>query len=387
MASVTSTGIVENYDYGLNLSIAPNSLLARTQQTTPSPSPSERAQISPDGKIRSSIASLEDAAALLARADAWSATQTFSSDDATVSALSEAGAQNGQYRVSVDAIATAQTVTSANFSSLSTVVGLDSLSIQLGSWNSAQSTFATNPNWPKASVMLGPRDDSIERVRDKINAAGVGVVAAVISDATGSRLVLRSTASGQSNGFKVEVSPPAAESTLGLQITQNAQDAKLSINGKSMASPSNVIDLPAEGLQLTLKQPSSTPVMVQVSADTAGMSQNVREFARTYNDLAEQVARSDTDSRTLHSARALQKSLLTQLSDKRTNAMGLSLSEEGLLNLDEARLTQSFESDRTPLYNLSNLASRVLPQPSVEGSVDGVSRQGLDTLYAAEKSN
>lgn len=386
MASVTSTGIVENYDYGLNPSIAPNSLLARTQQTTTPLSPSERAQISPAGKLRSSIASLEDAAALLARADAWSATQTFSSDNTTVSALSAVGARNGQYRVSVDAMATAQTVTSANFSSLSTVIGLGSLSIQLGNWNTAQSTFATNPNWPKASVMMGPRDDSIERVRDKINAAGVGVVAAVISDATGSRLVLRSTASGQSNGFKVEVSPPAAESTLGFQITQNAQDAKLSINGKSMTSPSNVIDLPTEGLQLTLKQPSSEPVMIQVSADTAGMSQNVRDFAGAYNDLAEQVAKSDTDSGILQSARALQKSLLTQLSDKRTNAMGLSLSDEGLLNLDEALLKQSFESDRTPLYSLSSLASRVLPQSSVISNADGASRQGLDALYAAEKS-
>jgi flagellar hook-associated protein 2 len=126
MASVTSTGIVENYDYGLNPSIAPNSLLARTQQTTTPLSPSERAQISPAGKLRSSIASLEDAAALLARADAWSATQTFSSDNTTVSALSAVGARNGQYRVSVDAMATAQTVTSANFSSLSTVIGLGS---------------------------------------------------------------------------------------------------------------------------------------------------------------------------------------------------------------------------------------------------------------------
>lgn len=386
MASVTSTGIAENYDYGLNQSIAPNSLLARTQQTTLLPSPSERAQISQDGKLRSSIASLEDAAALLARADAWSATQTFSSDNTTVTAQSGTGARNGQYRVSVDAIATAQTITSANFSSLSTVVGLDSLSIQLGNWNSAQSTFATNPNWPKANVMMGPRDDSIERVRDKINAAGVGVVAAVISDATGSRLVLRSTTAGQSNGFKVTVTPPAAESTLGFQITQNAQDAKLSINGKSMTSPSNVIDLPAEGLQLTLKQPSSVPVMIQVSADTAGMSQNVRDFARTYNNLAKQVARSDTESGTLQSARALQKSLLTELGDTRTDAMGLSLSDEGLLSLNEALLNQSFVSDRTSLYSLSSLASRVLPQSSANGNADGASRQKLDALYAAEKS-
>lgn len=386
MASVTSTGIAENYDYGLNQSIAPTSLLARPLQTTTAPALGESTLISSAGKLQSSIASLEDAAALLARADAWSATQAFSSDSTTVSALSESGARIAQYRVSVDAIATTQTVTSANFSSLSTVVGLDSLSIQLGNWNSTQSTFATNPNWPKASVMMGPRDDSIERVRDKINAAGVGVVAAVISDATGSRLVLRSTTSGQNNGFKVTTTPPAAESALGFQITQYAQDAKFSLDGKSMTSPGNVIDLSTEGLQLTLKQPSSEPVMVQVSSDTAGMRQNVRNFVRAYNGLAEQMSRSDPDTRALQSARALQQSLLTQLRDEQTNAIGLSLNNEGLLTLDEALLAQYLESNRMPMSNLSSVANRTLLQPSSQKDADGASRQGFGALYAAEES-
>jgi hypothetical protein len=88
-----------------------------------------------------------------------------------------------------------QSDSAATLSSLSIAIGIgvdiDTLDIELGNWSGPQSTFVPNPQWPKASVNAGTKDISLERVRDRINAAGVGVLAVVVSDATGSRLLLR----------------------------------------------------------------------------------------------------------------------------------------------------------------------------------------------------
>jgi len=182
-----------------------------------------------------------------------------------------------------------------------TVIGIGTLHIELGGLNSSQTAFSTNPNWPKADVRVGPHDTSLERVRDKINAAGVGVVASVISDATGTRLVLRSTSTGADNGFKVTASgengkPPSPDlAALGFDPsiaqqqgtvqTQAAADAKAKIDGVEVTSSSNTLTDAVQGVSFKLGKVTESPVKVSIGIDQDALKKSISEFTQSYNEL------------------------------------------------------------------------------------------------------
>ncbi|MBI2731954.1 MAG: flagellar filament capping protein FliD [Aquabacterium sp.] len=283
------------------------------------------ARFSPAAKLRSATSAVMDAAARLNKTQTWQATKATSDNESVVQAVSDKAAP-GSYTVNVDAVAMAQSTASATFSSLSTVVGIGTLNIELGSWNTSLSTFATNPNWPKASVMLGPKDTSLERIRDKINAAGVGVIALVVSDATGSRLVLRATSTGEANGFKAtpaadgQTSPEAAQAlaSMGMDpqslrgsnpLNQPAQDARLRIDGREIQSPQNLIEDEPSGLTLRINGSRAEPVKIRVESDTQAIARDIQSFANAYNDMASQLAASEpnADDDSLRAAQAIQQ--------------------------------------------------------------------------------
>jgi flagellar hook-associated protein 2 len=333
--------------------------------TTSPASPESDTHISSVGKLRSATSAVLDAASRLGKAQTWTATSATSDNPQVVQAVGDK-APVGDYSVSVDAMATAQATASATFSSLATVVGLGTLNIELGGWNTSMSTFATNPNWPKASVTLGPKDTSLERIRDKINAAGVGVIAMVVSDATGSRLVLRSTSTGANNGFKATAEPDAKADDKAAQTLaamgfdpskvdggnatqlQAAQDAKVKIDGREVQSSQNLIDDKASGLSLRLNGVSDQDVKIQVRPDTASMAGDIHAFASAYNDMSNQLAAADPQSAdsSIQTARDIQQRVRTAFQPDAsptalTNQLkdiGIQMNARGQLDIDDARL-------------------------------------------------
>lgn len=256
--------------------------------------------LSSQGKLQSAQSTYVSAAQNLADEVSWANTVAQSSQPSAVSASSDSTAAAGNYSVEVNSLATAQATTSASFSGVGTVIGLGTLHIELGSINSSQTAFATNPNWPKSDVRLGPHDNSLEKIRDKINAAGVGVVASVISDATGSRLVLRSTSTGADNGFKVSASgedgKPASPDLAALGFdptqvqqstvqTQAAGDAKAKVNGVDVQSPTNTISNAVQGVSFKLGKVTDGPVNVSVGQDQDALKKSINQFTQSYNEL------------------------------------------------------------------------------------------------------
>jgi flagellar hook-associated protein 2 len=305
MATISSAGAAEGVDLRKVMS---NASLARLNTETPRPPQLEDvAEISSSGMRQSAITALAEAASQLTSKALWSSTVASSGAPAAVSARSNDQTPAGAYKVEVAQVASAQVTNTATFSSLSTVVGLGTLNIEMGSWDVPPTTFATNPNWPKANVVLGPKNDTLDRVRDKINAAGLGVVATVVSDATGSRLVLRSTGTGADNGFKITTEEadapkapaesgsdvaalsalgfdPSSMGTTGMQLLQSASNAKVQINDEAVESPLNAIESQA-GLSLILKSPTDAPVTINVGPDRTGMQQAAQNFTQAYNAL------------------------------------------------------------------------------------------------------
>lgn len=300
MTTISSAGSAEGVDLTKVMS---NASLARLNAgALPVSQPEYVAEISYDGMQQSAITALSEAASQLTSKPLWTSTVASSSDPEIVDARSNTQTPAGVYQIEVEQLASPQVTSTHTFSSLSTVVGLGTLNIEMGSWNVPPTTFAANPNWPKATVVLGPRNDTLDRVRDKINAAGLGVVATVVSDATGSRLVLRSTGTGANNGFKIttdEAMPsatqdaaalsalgfdPSSMEDVGMKLQQAAGNARAKINGDTVESSLNAIDSPS-GLSLVLKKPADAPVTISVAPDRAGMQQAAQNFAQTYNAL------------------------------------------------------------------------------------------------------
>lgn len=312
MASVSTAGLAAGMD------IHPPGRTKSRTEVNPSADPvleldNQLAQLSAEGKRQSAAASFLDAAQQLTDPATWMATQAISSQPDVVTAVSSPDTPRGDYRVEVKSLASAQTVASSSFSGLGTTIGLGTLNLEVGTWNGSQSAFQTNPNWPKASLTIGPKDNSLERVRDRINASGVGVVASVISDATGSRLVLRASGTGSSQGFKVDAKPDDAAAAVaqagsgggasadqslqalgfnpsaneaGMMQVQAATDAQATVNQRTLSSSGNSVFDAEDGLNLQLHRLSDEPVTISVGPDSQAITRSVSDFVQRYNDLS-----------------------------------------------------------------------------------------------------
>ncbi|MDO9236613.1 MAG: flagellar filament capping protein FliD [Aquabacterium sp.] len=419
MASVGSTSKVESVDLQAMVHAASAFVRPEAKANPATDTDTEQqASISPLGRLKSATSAVLDAAARLDQAQTWSATKATSSDTSVIQADSD-GAKLGEHEVAVKVSATSQTVTSAAFSSLSTVIGIGTLNIEMGTWNGTQTAFATNPNWPKANVTLGPKDTSLERVRDKINAAGVGVVASVLSDSTGSRLVLRATSTGTAHGFKVHAEaqgkpdsdaaknlaalgfdPSALAGNTGSSLTQAAQDAQVQVNGKDIQSAQNQIEDPDSGLRLSIKSASQSKVKINVERDPDAAHADIKALAHAYNALQTQNtqqthADAQIDAVSLDAANDIQRRVQnifnpssgqTSPLAKKLQDIGVDLDHQGQLSVDDQRLSQAlrdkpdqveslFKGVNTRTPHESGLAHQLLGKPTPhQAAVDDAAR-------------
>lgn len=258
-----------------------------------------KTQLSSMGKLASLTSAMRDAAQALTSSTLWKSKTFTSADSSVVTGSVAAGGTSGNYGISVQALASAQTVTSGAFASSNATLNEGSLTIELGSWSG--STFSAKSGASPVSISIGAGETSLSAIRDKINAAGAGVTASIVNDANGARLSLRSTATGAENGFRLTATettddgnPATGLSALGydpsgtgtvMSLNQSAGNAKATINGIQVESTSNTFDNVADGLSITVGKVSTAEVAVTVGDDTNGMETAVKSFVSAYNDL------------------------------------------------------------------------------------------------------
>jgi flagellar hook-associated protein 2 len=263
-------------------------------------------QLSSYGKLQSALSALRDAAAKLTRAGTWTATAGSSSDAASVAVSTSGATLPGSYAVEVQRLASVQSNATAMFASADALVGEGTLRIELGTWSADGSSFAPKAGATAVDIAVGPPAQSLAQLRDKINASGAGVVAAVLTDANGARLVLRSADTGEANGFRVGVTDTDGNSTDGLGLSALAYDpsagiltmaralaaanAAATLNGLGVNSASNTLASVVDGLTLTLGRPTTAPVQVDVRPDEESMRKAIDEFVKAYNDLNQLIA-------------------------------------------------------------------------------------------------
>ena len=269
----------------------------QTQATT------MQTELSAFGQMQSLVSGLQDAAAPLFNPDSFALSNAGSSDSTSVSASTTTKAVPGIYSVAVSALSATQSLVSAAgvFTDATAPVGTGSLTISLGTWNAGQTAFTAKPGATAITIPIGASENTLAGIRDKINAANAGVSATVVSDASGARLALQSTASGAGNGFRVTVADddgtnadaaglsrlafdPAGAATQ-MTLAQAAANTQATINGIAVTSSSNTLDGVIDGITFTLGKVTTQPVTVNVTRNTDAIKQKLSDLVSAYNQL------------------------------------------------------------------------------------------------------
>jgi flagellar hook-associated protein 2 len=258
-------------------------------------------QLSTYGKLQSSFTDLRDAARKLTDSSTWTPVTVASSDAAAVNAIGGAGAVPGSYSVSVSTLAAAQSIVGSAVADAAAAFGSGSLTIELGAWDAGQTGFTARTPAATVTVTIAPGSDSLKAIRDQINAAGAGVTASIVNDATGARLAIRSTDSGEANGFRITVtdddgngSDAAGLSRLAydpsgggsvMTLAQAAANAQATINGIAITSASNTLTDVLDGLTVQLSRVTTGTVSLAVQPDTETIRASITDFVTKYNAL------------------------------------------------------------------------------------------------------
>jgi flagellar hook-associated protein 2 len=292
MATITSLGIGTGTDLNaivtqlVAVERAPLRALERSAQRL-------QTQVSSVGRIQSLFSTLQDASNKLTGNGLWTQSTATSGNEAAVSTVGGATAAAGNYSVNVTALASSQTLTTAGpYTSATDLVGAGTMTFDIGTWAAGSTAFTAKAGGTPL-VITASATDTLQTLRDKINGAGAGVTASLVTDSSGVRLAIRSSSTGLENGFRIAASgglsafsydPPSGGT--GMVQKQAAADAKATVNGIDISSPSNDLTGTVEGLTLRLRQVTTAPVDVSVAQDNAAVTKAVGDFAAAYSALS-----------------------------------------------------------------------------------------------------
>ncbi|ANH68569.1 flagellar filament capping protein FliD [Mitsuaria sp. 7] len=395
MASITSAGLGS----GLDVESIVTKLVSLEKQPIAdlqTRTDTIKTQISEYGKIKSAFSAMRDAAAKLANPTTWAALTATSSDTSMATVIAGAGSGAGSYALSVTNLASPQSLSSKAFATNATV-GSGSMTIELGQWSSDNTTFTGKNGSSPVSVSISATD-TLSSIRDKINGAGAGVLASVVTDANGQRLVIRSKDTGEANGFRITtadddgngadangLSALAYDPTSSIKsMTQNtsAMNANLTVNGLAISSASNNIEGAVDGLTINLlkggtKDPANpddptknipAQSTITVGQDKDSVKKAITDFVTSYNSLMT-LMRNDTKyDDTNKTAGALQGDstavgLQSQLRNitasgstlggkfGRLSDIGLDINADGTMKVTDTKLTSALGS----MSDLKNL--------------------------------
>lgn len=274
---------------------------------------SMKTQLSVFSQVKSLMSTLSDSAAKLAKSSAWDGMLATSSNSAAVSVNVSGTTSATSFGINVQQLARGQSVASGVLGAAGTPVGGGSMTIQLGTWSANGTAFA--PGSEAAKNVAIEATDSLSDIASKINGANAGVTATVLRDASGERLLMRSSTTGEESGFRINVTEdgapglarlafdPATAPTVGMaaNTAQYGQNAKATINGIEVQSKTNTFTDTIPGLSFTASQVTTAPVEVSVAADTEGMKKNIQDFVNAYNALNDLLSKStayDAESKT-----------------------------------------------------------------------------------------
>ena len=286
MGDISVSGPVTGIDTQSIVTALVNAEQAPKQSQINKQSQTQTAQLSSIGKIQAALDAFRGAMDNMSK-DASIGGLAATTSDTNVSTITlGAGASAGSYQLVVNQLATASKVATQTFKAgASTVVNTGTTSTTLEISQSGQSYGVSVP--PGATL---------QQVRDSINAqySSVGLSANILTDSTGSRLVMTSTNTGVGTDITMGGNSGLE---VGTSVVTQPLNAQYTIDGTAQESKSNTLTDAISGVSIKLTAVSPLPSGVtdpkaQRVASTITIARNndtlkssVKGFVDTYNAL------------------------------------------------------------------------------------------------------
>lgn len=260
-------------------------------------------QISGYGALRSAMSGIQDSMELLADSDTFNARNVAFADTTLVTPTSvDAGAATGEYTMNVTSLAAAHSLSLGGFTDADAAVGNGTLTFSFGDWDAGFTTLdTTNSDKASKTLTIDESNNTLNGIKDAINAADFGVQASIIDIGDGTYSLQITSESGASNEMKIAVSEGTPAGLAQLQFDETLQamaekssgtDAAFTVNGLAVTRSSNTIDDVIEGLEFTLSGVSAGAndnMTIGIEADKSFGEQIVRDFVEAYNLFLEQA--------------------------------------------------------------------------------------------------
>jgi len=256
-------------------------------------------QISAYGQIRAALDRLQSAASDLSGPGAFSAHVAVSNNSSVVSAHLTNDNVSGSFDVEVLQLASAQTLVTSSQVSPNTLLGSGeetTLSVQFGVSSGTQ--FTADAAREAETVTIDARNNTLNGIAAAVNAADVGVIAAVTFDGNSYQLQISAEETGAENSFTLSVSgDDVLESYLeyspentsqAVARTVVAQDAQVKVNSVTVEANSNTVTNAVDGVTLKLRSVGSAQLAVGDNSENV-IAQKVSNFLTAFNDLQAQL--------------------------------------------------------------------------------------------------
>lgn len=386
-------------------------------------------QTSAIGKLKSALAALQEASKSLADGTALAGLAT-KSDGKGIAGLAGKGAVAGSYDITVDNIATAQTISSGAFDPKA----------KLG-----EGTLKLTVGGKDISIEITVKNNTVAGIASAINAAakGSGVTATVVTGADGAHLVLRSTETGIGNSISMSANLAEDSSDAGLSKlnvasatstvdpkdptktvspyttvdgssgwTQSVagQDASFTIAGTRVYSASNSVENAIAGVTLSLgAEAVGTTQTLSITRDVTIQKASVTAFVAAYNNFVSTAAAltafDPSQKKGSQGAALLGDSMLNGIRNELAAVIGKGVSssngaltlgsigvsmKDGMLSIDDAALTSAltnFPDKVAALFDSNNgIAATVMNRVDAYVKKDGIIDSRLGSIDSEMKS-
>ncbi|HWB20759.1 MAG TPA: flagellar filament capping protein FliD, partial [Phycisphaerales bacterium] len=253
--------------------------------------------------------------------------------------------------------------------------------------------------------------DTLAKVVDKINKAGIPVSASIVNTGSGSspyRLNLTSGISGRLGELLID----SGDVDLGLTTLAKGQDAKVFFgagdaeNGFLVTSSTNSVTGVVQGVTLDLHQASTDPVTVTINRDTDSILTAVQRFVTNFNDAVGRIDQYDYynadteqkgpllgDATTARVREALfaaiQKPATGVTSQyKYLRQVGITIGGDGKLQFDQDKFDSAYETDPDAVESLfaafessTTSSEEISPGITVQKTSTQVTTSGLGDIF------
>ena len=401
MAGTTVSGIGSNIDTQAIVKSLVDAEKAPKQAQINTQTLKATTSLSSIGKIQAALDAFRGALTTMGTDNSFRGLVTSSSDEKVATMTTSTGAANGSFALVVEKLATASKLSTKTFvGGASTVVN-----------KTTSPTTLTITQAGKNYDLSVPSGATLQQVRDSINEqfSTAGLSANILTDSTGSRLVLTSTTMGV--GSDLTLSGDSGLDT-GSTVIDVPQNAKYTIDGIAMESKSNTIAEAVSGVSIKLLSVSPTaagasaptPTTISVTTSNAALKSGVKGFVDTYNALMKAMSAEtkvtmgadgnpiagaltgDASMRTLmNSIRAELNTLSGSGAYKSLAQFGVSTdSTTGLLTIDDKKWDKAVATNAADITSMFNGKTGLLARMTT--ATDSYAKASTGTLAERSKS-